>query len=140
MVKSADDIVYMKLYSRFQKLKDSVLKDDNTNSKGTTFIKTYNKLSDFENEYSVLTIETKENGKPYASFIIEEKIQLVSVDSKLKLEALQDRSLLAISLCRGADETTFWLIHRLHKINVPSKAAIDIDNLINDLDNLLKAP
>ena len=137
MVKGATDAVYMKLYSRFQKLKDSVLKGDNTNSKGTTFIKTYNKLSDFEKEYSVLTIETKENGKPYASFVIEDKIQLVSIDSKLKPEALQDRRLLAISLCRGADEKTFWLIHKLHKNNVLPTPSIDIDKLNNDLDSLL---
>ena len=137
MVKGSDDGVYMKLYSRFQKLKDSVLKGENTNSKGTTFIKTYNKLSDFEKEFSTLTIEMKEDGKPYASFIIEGTPQLVSVDSKLKPESLRDRALLAISLCRGANNHLFWLIHRLHKVNVPQPSIVDIDVLNQDLDSLI---
>jgi hypothetical protein len=79
----------------------------------------------------------KEDGKPYASFIIEGTPQLVSVDSKLKPESLRDRALLAISLCRGADNHLFWLIHRLHKVNVPPPSIVDIDALNQDLDSLI---
>ena len=138
MVKGEDDPVYMKLQGRFQKLVDSLSNSDNTNSKGTTFINTY-KLLDFEKEesYSSISIDYREDGKPFAHFVSGGSQQNVSVDSKLKPEELQNKDKLAISLCRGIDKKTFWLIHRQNKYNVPPQKPVDIDSLISDLDSLL---
>lgn len=138
MVKGEDDPVYMKLQGRFQKLVDSLSNSDNTNSKGTTFINTY-KLPDFEKEesYSSISIDYREDGKPFAHFVSGGSQQNVSVDSKLKPEELQNKDKLAISLCRGIDKKTFWLIHRQNKYNVPPQKPVDIDSLISDLDSLL---
>lgn len=138
MVKGENDPVYTKLNNRFQRLVDDVLYNKKTNSRGTIFVKTY-KLSDFEqdNSYSTISIEMKEDGKPYGYFISGGEKQNVSVDSKLKAEDLLQKEILAISLCRGADERTFWLIHKLNRINVPPQKSVDIDELIRDMDSLL---
>ena len=136
MVKGEEDLVYKKLYAKFCKLRDAVLDKNKTNSKGTTFIQTLN-ISDFEDMYSTINIEIKEDGKPYAYFITEGNKQLISVESKIKVDMLNDKSNLMISICRGADDKSFWLIHRAHKINVPKPKPVDIDELNRDLDSLL---
>ena len=136
MVKGEDDAVYTKLYARFIKLKDAALDYKKTNSKGTTFLKTMT-LSEFEQKYSEITIENKKDGNPFAYFLIEGSKQLISIDGKVETELLQDKNSFSISMCRGADHTTFWLIHRPHKVNVPKKPKVDIDELNKDLDALL---
>lgn len=138
MVKGETDQVYGKLHERFQDLVNSTFNGENTNSKGTTFIKT-RKLLDFEKEksYSPVTIIYKENNKPYATFESGGVKQNVSIDSKLKKDELHNKEKLAISLCRGADKKTFWLIHRQNKYNVPPRKDVDVDLLIKDLDSLL---
>lgn len=139
MVKGETDPVFVRLHNKFKLLVNSVINTNNTNAKGTTFIKTYI-LSDFEKEdsYSPLTIDYKEDGKPFAHFISGDKQQNVSVDSKLKPEDLIQKDKLAISLCRGIDKKTFWLLHKRNKNNLPPQSPVDIDKLINDLDSLLK--
>ena len=138
MVKGESDQVYCKLHERFQELVNSTFNEKNTNSKGTTFIKTH-KLLDFEKKksYSPVTILYKENNKPYAIFESGGVKQNVSIDSTLKKEDIEDKEKLAISLCRGADNKTFWLIHRQNKYNVPPQKDVDVDLLIKDLDSLL---
>lgn len=138
MVKGEMDSVYMKLNYRFQNLKDVVININNTNSKGTTFIKTYT-LSNFENNesYSNITIDFKSDGKPYAHFTSGGKKQVVSVDSKLKPEDFSIKDNLCISLCRGVNMKTFWLIHKQDRLNVPYHEPVDFDLLISDLDALL---
>lgn len=138
MVKGETDPVYNRLYERFQELVNTTVNVKNTNSKGTTFIKTY-KLLEFEKEksYSIVTILYNENSKPYAVFESGGKKQTVSIDSKLKKDDFQNKEKLAISLCRGADKKTFWLIHRQNKYNVPPQKDVDIDTLINLLQELL---
>ncbi len=138
MVKGETDPVYCKLHKRFQELVNSTINEKNTNSKGTTFIKTH-KLLDFEkdNSYSPVNILYKENNKPYAIFESGGVKQNVSIDSKLKKEDIEDKEKLAISLCRGADQKTFWLIHRQNKYNVPPRKDVDIDTLITLLKELL---
>ena len=139
MVKGETDPVYVRLHNKFMVLVNSILSMNNTNAKGTSFIKTY-KLSDFEkeNSYSSLTIDYKEDGKPFAHFISGDKQQNVSVDSKLKADDLIQKDKLAISLCRGIDKKTFWLLHKRNKNNLPPQRPVDIDILIDDLDSLLK--
>ena len=138
MVKGESDPVYIKLHERFQELVNTTFNRENTNSKGTTFIKTY-KLLDFEKEksYSPVTIFYREKDKPYAIFESGGVKQNVSIDSKLKKEDIEYKEKLAISLCRGADQKTFWLIHRQNKYNVPPQKDVDIDTLITLLKSLL---
>lgn len=137
MVKGENDAVYLNLYNRFIEMRKNVSNNRNTNSKGTTFIKTL-KIADFEKKYSTLTIEKKDDGKAFAFFNIDGTKQLVSVNAKLKPENLLQRDKLAISLCRGGDKKTFWLIHRKFKVNVPPPPAVDIDELNDELESLLK--
>ena len=138
MVKGETDPVFVRLHNKFELLVNSVINSNNTNAKGTTFIKTYI-LSDFEEEdsYSPITIGYKEDGKPFAYFMSGDKQQNVSVDSKLKANDLLQKDVLAISLCRGIDKKTFWLLHKRNKNNLPPQRSVDIDILISDLDSLL---
>ena len=136
MVKSETDPVYMKLYERFSLLVGKTIAEKNTNSNGTTFIKTWS-LPSFEQDksYSVVDIKKKEDGKPYASFSIGKVNMTASVDSKLKCEYFDKKEELAISLCRGADKKTFYLIHKKKKVNVPQTTSIG--ELIKNMDSLL---
>ena len=138
MVKGEGDPVYLKLHNKFKCLVEETLKDKDTNSRGTTFIHTYN-LSSFEKDskYSEVEIIIKEDGKPYATFSIDGKKVLASVDSKLKPDSFKMKEDLAISLCRSVDEKTFWFVHKKHKLNVPPTPTVDIDKLNSDLDLLL---
>ena len=138
MVKGDNDRVYSKLHDKYKYLVEETLNEMDTNSKGTTFISTYN-LSSFEKNciFSDVEIIIKEDGKPYAAFSMDGVKVVASVDSKLKSESFNKKEDLAISLCRGADKKTFWLIHKKHKLNVPLSLTEDLDILIKDMDSLL---
>lgn len=113
MVKGNSDPVYLKLYDRFRQLVNSTLIGCKKSTKGNIFIETY-KLVDFEKyvSFSPVMIKYKEDGKPYAYFSFSGCQQFVSIYSKLKKEDLLKKQGLEISLCRGIDNRTFWLIHQ----------------------------
>ena len=138
MVRGDNDRVYSKLHDKYKYLVEETLNEMDTNSKGTTFISTYN-LSSFEKNFIFSDVEIiiKEDGKPYATFSMDGMKVVASVDSKLKSESFNKKEDLAISLCRGADKKTFWLIHKKHKLNVPPSLTEDLDILIKDMDSLL---
>ena len=139
MVKGEEDSVYIKLYTKFQKLanKDTIV--EKTNSKGVTYLETIG-IREFEKKNSTtVTFAISEKGKHYAYFMIGDKKMLVTVNKTLTIEEEQNKDVLAISSCRGKDEKPFWLIHRKDKVMVPPPPTIDVDELNEVLDSLLNS-
>ena len=138
MVKGENDSVYVRLYTKFRKLAEMATDTHHTNSKGITYIESTNVL-EFEKKNSTnITIVTEESGQRYAYFVMGGNKQLSSVNKVLTIEEAKDKSLLAISSCRDSKGNPFWLIHRQEKITVPPPPEVDLDNLLSDLDSLLK--
>ena len=139
MVKGEEDSVYIKLYTKFQKLanKDTIV--EKTNSKGVTYLETIG-IREFEKKNSTtVTFAISEKGKHYAYFMIGDKKMLATVNKTLTVEEEQNKDVLAISSCRGKDEKPFWLIHRKDKVMVPPPPTIDVDELNEVLDSLLNS-
>ena len=70
--------------------------------------------------------------------MITKKIK-VSVNKSIKPEEESRKEILAISNCRDATNKQFWLIHKLDKVMVPQPQRVDIDELIKQLESLLKS-
>jgi len=158
MVKGEEDAVYRRLHEKFVKL-SGLLRDANkTTAQNITYIET-TPLILFEKKYSteviitwsepsVRTKQDEDNPEKlievtvpphrYAHFVFGGKKEKASVNKSITPVEEKQKEMLAISLCRDSKDKTFWLVHRLDKIIVPSHQAVDIDELNNDLDSLLK--
>lgn len=135
MVKSDEDSVYVKLYSKFQSL---VLRDTSskkTNSDGISYVETINILKFEQINGTTIHFVQGKNGKRYAEFILGGEKQYATFMTVVKLDEIKDN--LAISNCRNPKGKMFWLIHKTDKVTVPTKPIINIDELNNDLDTLL---
>lgn len=163
MVKGEDDSVYMRLHAQFNELRNSLHDETKTTRQGITYVETLPVL-DFEKKNNTTIViktskpkefyatpTTKEEIKKaqerslknfiphrYASFKLGGKMQKASVTKSLKKEEENQKKLLSISNCRDANGKLFWLVHRFDKITVPPVQPIDIDELNDDLDKLLK--
>lgn len=136
MVKGEEDSVYSKLHAKFEKLANKDTIAEKTNSKGVTYLETVG-IPEFEKKNSTtITFAISNKGKHYAYFMIKDKKILVTVNKSLTIEEEQKKDILAISSCRGKDDSHFWLIHRQDIVMVPP--AIDVDELNKALDLLLK--
>lgn len=163
MVKGEDDSVYMRLKTQFDELRNSLHDDAKTTRQGITYVETWPVL-EFEKKYdtiiAIITTKPKEfNAKQtkkeeiertekinlekftshrYASFKLGGRMQKASVNKSLKKEDEATKELLSISNCRDANGKLFWLVHRSGKVTVPPVQLVDIDELNDDLDELLK--
>ena len=163
MVKGEDDSVYMRLKTQFDELRNSLHNDAKTTRQGITYVETWPVL-EFEKKYdttiTIITtkpkefyvkqtteedIEKTEKRSPekfiphrYASFKLGGRMQKASVNKSLKKENETQKKLLSISNCRDSNGKTFWLVHRSDKVTVPPVQPVDIDELNDDLDKLLK--
>lgn len=138
MVKGEYDSVYARLYEKFQQL---VAKDsgaDKKNPYGITYIETIPFLKFEQDKKTAVTIYRKENGKRYATFELDGVKQIVSINKDVAQNAEQQKEKLAISICRNPKGEQFWLIHLANKVTAFKPKHIDIDELNNDLDSLLK--
>ena len=158
MVKGEEDTIYRRLYDKFMKLSGLLCDANKTTAQNITYVET-TPLIQFEKKYSteviitwsepyVRTEQDKENpdkqtevtvpSHRYAHFVFGGKKEKASVNKSITPVEEKQKEMLAISLCRDSKDKTFWLVHRLDKIIVPSQQAVDIDELNNDLDSLLK--
>lgn len=142
MVKGEDDAVYKRLYCKFNMLVDNAKSAEKVTAQHITYIETL-PIIEFEkkNNTNVVIIKTgssklQGNCCRSAYFIINgEKIR-VSVNKGVKPEDETNKELLAISLCRDAKDSFFWLIHKIDKV-VGKLKVVDVDKLNEELDLLL---
>ena len=152
MVKGEDDSVYKRLHNKFDKLVRETRDQLKTTAHSITYIET-TPLMDFEkkNATEVIITEaetsedlTMENGseqtKPhrYAYFMLDGRKVFVSINKSVKPEMEKRKEQLSISICRDKNDKQFWLIHHNKKVTVPPLKPIDINELNNELDALLK--
>ena len=152
MVKGEDDSVYKRLHNKFDKLVRETRDQLKTTAHSITYIET-TPLLDFEkkNATEVIITEaetsedlTMENGseqtKPhrYAYFMLDGRKVFVSINKSVKPEMEKRKEQLSISICRDKNDKQFWLIHHNKKVTVPPLKPIDINELNNELDALLK--
>ena len=152
MVKGEDDSVYHRLYAKFQSLVGQMHDPKKTTERHITYIET-TPLLDFEKKMSVSVeivirqreknenaeTEKKNNSKGRHAYYIQNGVQqLVSINKSLTKDELEDKNKLAISCCRAADGKEFMLIHSRNKVTVIPPKPVDIDELNNELDSLLR--
>ncbi|MES5133569.1 hypothetical protein [Hoylesella timonensis] len=152
MVKGEDDSVYHRLYAKFQSLVGQMHDPKKTTERHITYIET-TPLLNFEKKMSVSVeivirqreknenaeTEKKNNSKGRHAYYIQNGVQqLVSINKSLTKDELEDKNKLAISCCRAADGKEFMLIHSRNKVTVIPPKPVDIDELNNELDSLLR--
>lgn len=138
MVKGDTDAVYAKLYNKFQEL---VAKDNDankTNSYGITYIETFSLLNFEQEKSTTVTINKKDDHKRFATFKLGDANQIASMNKSINPEDELHKEKLAISLCRSPKSEQFWQIHLADKVTVYKSKPVDIDELNNDLDSLLR--
>ena len=158
MVKGEEDSVYVRLHNKFQELVAKVRDVNKTTEQNITYVETapvleFEKRNNTEisivwSESSIRKEQDKDNPEKeieitvpshrYASFVFGGKKTKASVNKSITAEEEKQKEHLAISLCRDAKDKQFWLIHRMNKVTVPQPRPIDIDELNNDLDSLIK--
>jgi len=150
MVKGDDDIVYRRLHDKFQLLAQQLTDPAKTTSQDVTYLETW-PIKEFETKLGT-TIEfvmpqpgeesvQSENNQAshrYALFSLAGKKTAASINRSIKNDELEKKNLLSVSLCKDAVGVRFWLIHRSNKHIVPPPKLVDIDELNNELDLLLK--
>ena len=150
MVKGETDSVYIRLHDKFEKLVASLSEPQKTTEQDFTYVDTM-QVIEFERKNKteiVITMSTpkedvssgnkEKKAHRYAYFKIGGRKIYVSVNKSVstKDEKLKDK--LSISNCRDAKNKPFWLIHLTSKVTVPAPETVNIDELNNDLDSLLK--
>lgn len=150
MVKGETDSVYIRLHDKFEKLVASLSEPQKTTEQDVTYVDTM-PVIEFERKNKteiVITMSTpkedvssgnkEKKAHRYAYFKIGGRKIYVSVNKSVstKDEKLKDK--LSISNCRDAKNKPFWLIHLTSKVTVPAPETVNIDELNNDLDSLLK--
>lgn len=137
MVKGNEDSVYLRLYTKFQKLVNRDSGSDKTNSYGITYIESLPFLKFEKDKNAIITIHHKDCNKRYATFKIGETNQIASINKGVTPEDEQQKEKLAISYCKNFKGERFWLIHLLDKETTFKSNPVDLDELNNDLDLLL---
>ena len=157
MVKGEKDNVYIRLYNKYTELADKVHDYTKTTQQHVTYVETF-PILDFEKDKDTLinivwskpyvSVEPdKENpdnhieknipSHRYAWFVFGGEKKYASVNKNITEEDEKQKSSLAISLCRDANDKEFWLVHRLDKKIIPAQQTVNIDELNNDLDSLI---
>lgn len=138
MVKGDTDAVYVKLYNKFQELVARDSGAEKTNSYGITYIETFPLLNFEQTKTTTVTINKNNDGKRFATFKLGDVNQIVSINKAVTSEDELYKEKLAISLCRNHKGEQFWQIHLANKVTVHKSKPVDIDELNNDLDSLLR--
>lgn len=138
MVKGDTDAVYAKLFNKFQELVARDSDAEKTNSYGITYIETVPLLNFEETKATNVTITKRDDGKRFATFKLGDVNQIVSINKDVTSEDELHKEKLAISLCRNHKGERFWQIHLTDKVTVFKPKPVDIDELNNDLELLLK--
>jgi RNA-directed DNA polymerase len=138
MMKGDEDSVYCRLHSKFKTLSDKYLSGQKTTEYNITYIET-NSLADFEKKNSTeIKFETSEDGHRFAFYMMGSTKFLASINKSLSPEMLQDKTRLAISVCKDSEGKQFLLIHDIKKVIISSIQNVDFDALNKDLDDLIK--
>ena len=138
MVKGEADSVYIRLHEKFLALVERDSSADKTNLHGISYVETIPVLKFEETHEATINIAHNDKGQRYATFILGGKKQHATVMKAVKLEEEHQKDKLAISNCRDEKGTMFWLIHKADKVTVPVLPPVNIDELNNDLDSLLR--
>ena len=138
MIKGEQDSVYIKLYTKFQSLVNRDTSLDKTNIYGISYVETTPILKFELINGTIVDFVHDEGGKRHVEFILGEEKQYATIMSVVKADEVKEN--LAISNCRNYNGEMFWLVHKADKVTVPTKPIINIDELNNDLDTLLKLP
>ena len=153
MVKGEDDSVYKRLYDKFEKLVSEMRDPLKTTAHSITYVET-TPLLDFEKKNATEVVITESEAaaeqtmadsdgqaKPhrYAYFMLGGKKVFASVNKSVKPGMEKQKEQLSISICRDIDDKQFWLIHLSKKVTVPPLEPVDVDELNNELDALLKS-
>lgn len=140
MVRGGDDGAYRALAARFAALA-AELRDG---GEGLRSMSTET-VADFERrqgtEVSFVVREAGDGGSParrHARFALEGAAETASVARRLPPEALGRKEELLISLCRRGGGKPFWLVHGADWSFRGPEAAVDVDALNAELDELLK--
>lgn len=107
MVKGAKDKVYLKYYTKYQKLKELLP----NNREGLTYIATYT-VEDFKKQFDTDFSIAVENENFKVSFRVNTltyTVRLTNEAKKVFLQKENDTKLLYLSLCK--DKSMFWLMH-----------------------------
>lgn len=137
MVKGESDIVYARLFEKFQQLVAKDSGGDKKNPYGITYMETVPLLKFEQDKNTEVAIFHKEEGKRYATFEFNGVKQVVSINKDVSQNDEMQKEKLAISNCRNPKGEQFWLIHLVNKVTVYNLKPVDIDELNNDLDSLL---
>lgn len=137
MVKGESDIVYARLFEKFQQLVAKDSGGDKKNPYGITYMETVPLLKFEQDKNTEVAIFHKEGGKRYATFEFNGVKQVVSINKDVSQNDEMQKEKLAISNCRNPKGEQFWLIHLVNKVTVYNLKPVDIDELNNDLDSLL---
>ena len=138
MVKGNEDSVYARLYTKFQELIKRDFGSDKTNSYGITYIESLPLLKFEKDNNTKISIHHKNGNKRYATFKLGETNKVASINKSVTFDNEQQKDKLAISCCRNFKGELFWLIHLLDKTTMFKHPLVDIDDLNNDLDSLLR--
>lgn len=153
MVKGEDDSVYRRLYDKFARLVRETRDPLKTTAHSITYVET-TPLLDFEKKNATEVVITESEAaaeqtmadsdgqaKPhrYAYFMLGGKKVFASVNKSVKPGMEKQKEQLSISICRDIDDKQFWLIHLSKKVTVPPLEPVDVDELNNELDALLKS-
>lgn len=138
MVKGDTDAIYVKLHNKFQELVAKDYGADKTNSYGITYIETLPLLNFEQNKNTTVSICKRDESKRFATFKLGDINQIVSINKNVTSEDELHKEKLAISLCQSSKEKQFWQIHLADKVTVYKSKPVDIDELNDDLDSLLR--
>ncbi len=148
MVKGEDDPVYIKLYSRFMKLNNSLKDISKTTETGVTYIDK-DTIANFEKKFDTTVIfknikDGSEQAKShrYAHFTFGSKSRNPlgkSIKAYIKNDVPDEieKDNLSISKCKDDNGKEFWLIHLDEYSPLKYSSGVDVDKLSQDLDQLL---
>ena len=139
MVKGEEDSIYNRLHTHYSTLCERLADDATTTKEGIAYLKTFT-FPEFEKKYnteiSIVHVNKEGEKHTYAWFFLEEKKIIASVNTGL--DTKENKQNFAISICRDQKNKQFWLVHHIYKKIESSTPKVNIDELNDELDSLLK--
>lgn len=137
MVKGSTDAVYLRLYGKFQELVAQDAGSDKRNEYGVSYTDTKPLIRFEQAQKTKVVFYHRENGSRSGLFEIEGIRQAVSIHKHVTPDDELHKEKLAISLCRSAKGSLFWLVHLANKKTVFRTGPSEFDELNKTLDALL---